>query len=100
MNATLAKIVKSAETAVVVRGTGQLATKKYAKMIDTHWAAYMFLLGDYDAVNRNLELRSRISARPLNQFSHLGRCDWPITADYIGAEFQPRNFRIVQMRQR
>jgi hypothetical protein len=42
MNATLAKIAKSADTAVVARGTGQLATKKYAKMIDTHWAAYFF----------------------------------------------------------
>ncbi len=100
MNATLAKIVKSADTAVVVRGAGQLATKKYAKMIDTHWAAYLFLLGDYNAVNRHLELRSRTSARPLNQFSHLGHCDWPIASDYIDVEFQPRNFRIVQMRQR
>jgi hypothetical protein len=95
---TLDKIVQAANAAVALRGSGQLATKKYAKMIDTHWAAYMFAAGQYDSVDLHLRLRAITSARPLEHFSHLGSCDWPVVADYMGLHHQPTDFNPVKMR--
>jgi hypothetical protein len=85
----LDKIIQAANAAILARGSGQLATKKYAKMIDTHWAAYMFASGNHDSVDLHLGLRAITSARPLEHFSHLGGCDWPVSARYIGLEHQP-----------
>ena len=95
---TLEKIIQAADAAVATRGTGQLATKKYAKMIDTHWAAHMFIAGEYDSVDLHLGLRAITAARPLEHFSHLGSCDWPVVAAYIGSEYQPTVVSPAKMR--
>jgi len=95
---TLDKIIRAADAAVTLRGSGQLATKKYAKMIDTHWAAYMFAAGQYDSVDLHLRLRAITSARPLEHFSQLGSCDWPVVAAYMGLHHQPTSVKPVKMR--
>jgi hypothetical protein len=95
---TLDKIIQAADAAVTLRGSGQLATKKYAKMIDTHWAAYMFAAGQYDSVDLHLRLRAITSARPLEHFSHLGSCDWPVVAAFIDLQHVPTNVKPVKMR--
>jgi len=95
---TLDKIVQAANAAVALRGSGQLATKKYAKMIDTHWAAYMFAAGQYDSIDLHLGLRAITSARPLKHFSHLGNCDWPVVAAFMGGQHQPTGVKPVKMR--
>ncbi len=94
----LDKIVQAGKVAVALRGSGQLATKKFAKMIDTQWAAYMFMCGQYDKVDFYLGLRAITSARPLEHFSHLGSCDWPVVAAYMGLHHQPTDVKPVKMR--
>jgi hypothetical protein len=94
----LDKIIQGANAAVALRGSGQLATKKYQKMIDTHWAAYMFASGNYDSVDLYLGLRAITSARPLEHFSQLGSCDWPVLAPFIGGPHRPTGVKPVKMR--
>jgi hypothetical protein len=95
---TLDKIIQAEKAAVALRGSGQLATKKFAKMVDTHWAAYMFAAGQYDSVDLHLGLRAITPARPLEHFSHLPGCDWPVVAAFIGGQHQPTGVKPVKMR--